>query len=135
MTRVDLIAVLGSTILLAMVIEMVRRRQLAESYSLLWLVTALALLILSAWRSLLDVLAHMVGIFYPPAALFLVGFGFLLLILLQFSAVITRLTRQNRELAQEVALLNWRILNMQENVLSDAKRASQSKRVSMEDNQ
>jgi len=109
LARVEIVAILGSLSLLAIVIELVRRRQLAEAYSLLWLLTAVALLVLSLWRELLDVLAHLVGIFYPPTALFVVGFGFVLLILLQFSVVISRLSRENKELAQQIGLLNWKL--------------------------
>jgi hypothetical protein len=71
------------------------------------------LLILSLWRDLLDVLAHLVGIFYPPAALFVVGFGFLLIILLQFSVVISRLSQENKKLAQRIALLDWKLHQLQ----------------------
>ena len=41
------------------------------------------------------------------------GFGFLLLILLQFSVVILRLSRENKELAQQVGLLNWKLSQLQ----------------------
>jgi hypothetical protein len=112
MTQIDFIATLASIILLAVVVELVRRRQLAENYSLLWLATTIVLLILSVWRGLLDILARIVGIFYPPAALFLVGFVFLLIILLQFSVVISRLSRQTKELTQQMAILNWKLDNL-----------------------
>lgn len=114
MTRVELIAVLGSLALLALILELIRERKLAESYSLLWLLTAVVLLVLSIWRELLDVLGGAVGIFYPPAALFVVGFGFVLMILLQFSVVITRLTQEHRELAQRVGLLQYRIEQLED---------------------
>ncbi len=109
MTQVEIIAILGSIILLGLILEMVRRRQVAENYALLWLLTAVAFIILSLWRELLDVLASLMGIFYPPAALFVIGFGFFLLILLQFSVIITHLSRKNKELAQQVGILNWKL--------------------------
>jgi hypothetical protein len=109
LARVEIVAILGSLSLLGLVIELIRRRKLSEGYSLLWLLTAAALLVLSLWRGLLDLLAGLVGIFYPPMALFVVAFGFTLLILLQFSAVMSRLTDENRRLAQDVALLNAKL--------------------------
>lgn len=112
MTRVEIVAILGAVALLGIVLELIRRRQLAEGYSLLWLLTAAVLLILSLSRGLLDVLAQLIGIFYPPTALFVVGFGFLLLILLQFSVVISRLSQQNAKLAQQIGLLNWKLHQM-----------------------
>ncbi len=104
MDRIQWVSILGSAALLAAVLELVRRRRLREEYSLLWICTAGVLLLLSVWRGLLDRLAHLTGIKYPPSALFLVGFGFFLLILLHFSLVLSDLSRKVKRLAQEVAL-------------------------------
>lgn len=88
-----------------MVLELVRRRKLREEYSLLWLGTAVALLILATSRPLLDTIATSIGIFYPPSALFLVAIVFMLILLLHFSTVLTRLTQENKEIAQQMALM------------------------------
>ena len=94
---------------LLFVLELVRRRKLKEEYSLLWLATAIVLIVLSVSRPLLDTLASLVGIFYPPSALFLVAMIFVLFILLHFSTVLTRLTQENKENAQQLALLKWQL--------------------------
>lgn len=94
---------------LLFVLELVRRRKLKEEYSLLWLATAIVLIVLSVSRPLLDTLANLVGIFYPPSALFLVAMIFVLFILLHFSTVLTRLTQENKENAQQLALLKWQL--------------------------
>jgi len=94
---------------LLFVLELVRQRRLKEEYSLLWLATAVVLIILSVSRPLLDVLANLVGIFYPPSALFLVAMVFVLFIMLHFSIVLTRLTQENKETAQQLALLRWQL--------------------------
>jgi hypothetical protein len=62
--------------------------------------------VLSVWDDLLDSLADLVGIATPANALFVVGFGFVLVLLLSFSTVVSRLTRENKLLAQEVARLS-----------------------------
>ncbi|MDE0610710.1 MAG: DUF2304 family protein [Anaerolineaceae bacterium] len=103
--RTTLVGALGSIGALLLVLELVRRRHLREEYALLWLATGAVLLLLSLSRPLLDTLAELTGIFYPPSALFLVALLFVLAILLHFSIVLTRLTQQNRELAQQLALL------------------------------
>ena len=100
-----LVGVVGSVAVLVFVLELVRQRRLREEYSLLWLATAIVVLILSLSRPLLEVLASAVGIFYPPSALFLVALLFVLAILMHFSIVITRLTQENKEVAQQIALL------------------------------
>ncbi|GAB4438584.1 MAG: hypothetical protein Kow00120_06240 [Anaerolineae bacterium] len=101
-----LVAALG---LFIVVFELVRQRKLKEQYSLLWLATGVALIVLAASRRLLDVVAVAVGIAYPPTALFLLAFGFLLVIVLQFSVVISRLASENKKLAQEVAILQYEL--------------------------
>ena len=98
-------AVGASLIALLVVLELVRRRHLSEEYSLLWLGTAVVMLVVGVWRDLLHGLADLVNIEYPPNLLFLLAALFLLFIQLYFSTVITRLTKENREAAQQIALL------------------------------
>lgn len=107
--RAMIFGLAASVAALLFVLELVRRRKLKEEYSLLWLATALALIVLSVSRPLLDTLASLVGIFYPPSALFLVAMIFVLFILLHFSTVLTRLTQENKENAQQLALLRWQL--------------------------
>lgn len=105
MDTVKALAIAGSGGVLFLVLELIRRGRLKERYSLLWLFAGAVMLILSLSRGLLDTIAHVVGIFYPPSLLFLVAFVFLLLITLHFSAVISGLSEKNKRLAQEIALL------------------------------
>ncbi len=108
--RVEVIMILGPVLMLLIVLELVRRRRLREDYSLLWLMTFGVLVGLSLFRnSLLEMIAGVMGIAYPPTALFVIGFGLLLLVMIQFSVVITRLTRENKEAAQHIALLDTRV--------------------------
>jgi hypothetical protein len=97
----------ASIIALLIVLELVRRRHLSEQYSLLWLGTAVVMLVVGAWRDLLHSLAAMVNIHHPPNLLFLLAALFLLFIQLYFSTVITRLTREGKEAAQQIALLRY----------------------------
>lgn len=108
--RVTLIGFVAALIAFIFIIELVRQRKLREDYSLLWLATAIALIVLSLNRPLLDVLASLIGVVtYPPAALFLVAIVFMLFILLQFSIALTRLSRENKESAQQMAILRWEL--------------------------
>jgi hypothetical protein len=111
MSRVEVVALLGSVLLLIIVLELVRQRVLSEGYSLLWLLTTAVLVVMALWRDLLHAFARAVGIYYPPSALFVVGFGFVLLILLQFSVLISRLSKRNTRLAQRLAVLEWMVQN------------------------
>ena len=104
--KVSLAAVAASLLLLAVVFELIRSRRLRERYALLWLLTGLVLLALSAWRGGLNTIAGWVGVeTYPPAVLFAVALLFVLAVLLHYSTVISKVTDQNVILAQRVALL------------------------------
>jgi hypothetical protein len=106
--RVQIVSVAFAALVFGLVFELVRRRQLRERYALVWMGAALVLLVLAIWQGLLTKVSRAVGIYYPPNALFVVAFGFLLLLLLHFSAAVSRLGDQTRVLAQRVALLEER---------------------------
>src|SRR5580693_5702786 len=97
--RIQLVAIVGATVLLLTVLEMVRRRRLMERYALLWLLSALVLLGLGIWSSALETLSHAIGVIYPPNALFFIAIGFVLLLLLHFSSAVSRLSDQSKLLA------------------------------------
>ena len=97
-------------VLLLVVFELIRSRRLRERYALLWLATGLVLLVLSVWRGGLNTIARWLGVTsYPPAVLFAVGLLFVMLVLLHYSTVISKLADQNTILAQRLALLEARL--------------------------
>jgi hypothetical protein len=95
--------------LLLLVFELVRRKRLSERYAILWLLAAITLFVLAAWKGLLTTLSNDVGISYPPSALFAVAIGLIAMILLNFSLAVSRLSDQNKILAQRLALLQQRL--------------------------
>jgi len=104
--KVSLAATAASVILVLVVFELIRSRRLREQYALLWLATGIVLVILSAWRGGLNTIAGWLGVRgYPPAVLFAVGLLFVIVVLLHYSTVISRLSDQNVILAQRLALL------------------------------
>jgi hypothetical protein len=112
--RIQLVAILGAATLLLTVLEMVRRRRLMERYALLWLLSAMVLLALAVWSGALARISHAIGVIYPPNALFFIGIGFILLLLLHFSAAVSRLSDQSETLAQRVALLEERLRHQEQ---------------------
>ena len=108
-SRIQLVAILASALLLLAVLEMVRRRRLMERYALLWLLSAVVVLALASWPTPLEKISKAMGIAYPPTALFVIAFAFVLFLLLQFSTAISRLSDQSKVLAQRVALLEERL--------------------------
>ena len=108
--RVSIAAAIASVILLVVVFELIRSRRLRERYALLWLVTGVVLLALSLWRGGLNTIAGWVGVTgYPPAVLFAIASFFVLVVLLHYATVISKLADQNVILAQRLALLEERL--------------------------
>ena len=104
--KVSIAGAVASVLLILVVLELIRSRRLRERYALLWLATGVVLLVLSLWRGGLNTIASWFGVTgYPPAVLFAVGVLFILLVLLHYSTVISKLADQNVILAQRLALL------------------------------
>ena len=107
---VSIAASIASILLILVVFELIRSRRLRERYALLWLATGVVLLVLSVWRGGLNTIAGWLGVTsYPPAVLFAVATLFIFLVLLHYSTVISRLTDENVDLAQRIALLEERL--------------------------
>jgi hypothetical protein len=111
--RLQLVAILGAVGLLLFVLELVRRRALMERYALLWLFSSVVILALAVWDDALNVLARQIGIVSAPNALFFVAIGFILMLLLHFSAATSRLTDQSKVLAQRQAILEQQLHELQ----------------------
>lgn len=103
--QIQIVAIVGSVLVMLFVTQLIRKRRLREEYALLWFVSSFGLIILSVWRGLLDRTASLLGVAYPPSLLLLgaILLGFILAI--HFSLSLTKLFEQNKRLAQELALL------------------------------
>jgi hypothetical protein len=112
--RIQIVAIAAAAAMMLVLLELVRRRRLLERYALLWLFSAAILLVLAIWRGLLANIADLLGVAYPPNALFLIAFGFVLVLLLHFSLAVSRLSDQTKVLAQRLALLDQRVRDQDE---------------------
>ena len=103
--RVQVLALAGSVLFLLFVLELVRRRRLAEEYSALWIVSALVLIGISFWRHALDFAAAWLGVYYPPAVLLLMLVAIISVASLSFSVILSRQQRQIDRLIEENAIM------------------------------
>ena len=107
--EIQVVSVIASLGVMAFVFQLIRTRRLREEYAILWFLASLALIGVSLWRGSLDVAARLLGVAYPPSVLLLavIGLGFAAAI--HFSISLSRLDEQNTRLAQEIALLRFRM--------------------------
>lgn len=112
--RIEFWAILGCIVLFLALIELVRRHRLKERYSFLWFATAGVLFVFTLRRDWLEDLARVVGVYYPPTALFLLLVFFMLLILVHFSTVISGLLSDKQSLTQQLGLLEARVRDLEQ---------------------
>jgi hypothetical protein len=91
------------------VLEFVRRRKLAENFALLWIGVGLLGLVLSLARPLIDNLADDIGVAYGPTLIFTGAIFFLLLVCMNLSMHVSRLTERSEILAEEITFLRGRL--------------------------
>jgi hypothetical protein len=103
------IAIAASIGLFIYISYLVRNKRIKEEYSLLWLFFSVVFIFFSVWREGLESFAKLVGIAYPPAALFIILLLAVFLILIEFSRIISRLTDRTVALAQEIAILKMEL--------------------------
>lgn len=104
-TKAQIVALVFTIALFLLVLELVRRRRLAERYALLWMSAAVVLLVLAIWTNGLEVIANAMGIQEPANAIFILAFGVIFILLLHFSVATSRLAEETKILAQETARL------------------------------
>ncbi len=95
--------------LFGIIFELVRRRRFREELSIAWFAVSLMLMAGSFGDKLIDPLAHMIGIGYPPALVFAWIIFCLILALIYFSSVISDLKGKIKELSQKIALIELEI--------------------------
>jgi hypothetical protein len=111
--RIQIVALSVSVLLLLVVLELVRRRKLTEEYSFLWILSALALLILSARREILHAVARWLGVSYSPIILVMVLIVMVFVASLCFSVIVSRQRQQIERLIEETAILSAELRDLQ----------------------
>lgn len=102
----QLFAVIVGVLLLIFIIDLVRRRQLREEYSWLWMLAGGAILVLVAWPRALTAVTAFIGAKTHTTAVFTFGILFLIVVCIHLCSKLSRVDNQLKELAQRVAILN-----------------------------
>ena len=98
-----------SLLLMGLVLFSVRRAHIRVEYSVSWLGAALALLLVSRSRGLLEWMAAYLGLGQPAVALILLVSGVFLVVFYRFSVIISDLKDSNIALTQRMAILEYEL--------------------------
>ncbi|AHH93529.1 hypothetical protein GCM10010174_31260 [Kutzneria viridogrisea] len=114
-TTAYIVGIIGSVIILGLIIELLRRRQLTEKYAVLWLVIGIIILVLTCLgQDGLTMLAHSVGFYVPSNLLFFLAILFLLGVTLHLSWELSRVEDETRKLAEDLAILRLEVEQLTE---------------------
>jgi hypothetical protein len=89
------------------VLELVRKKRFREELSIIWLFFALSIVVSSFVDKIIDPLARILHISYPPAFAFMIISIFMVISMLYFSLVTSDLKSKVKELTQKIALLEF----------------------------
>ena len=103
-TKIQFIIAVGVFIALAVIVNMIRRKNLELRYALAWLAVGVSVLVLDCFPNLIAWLSKQVGIVSPVNMLFFFGFCFSLIIIFTLTVAISRMSIRIKQLAQELAL-------------------------------
>jgi len=110
-----IIGIIGSLIVLGLIVELLRRRQLTEKYAVLWLVIGVIILALTCLgQTGLTVLSRAVGFTVPSNLLFFLAILFLLGVTLHLSWELSRVEDETRKLAEDLAILRLEVEDLRE---------------------
>ncbi len=104
--RAKYFAVFLTLVFLSIVLVLIRRRKLHETYSLFWFAMALGLFVVAIWSRLLWWLKDLIGAASANSVIFTLGFLFVIIFLLHLSVRMSHMRNQIRELTQHQALLS-----------------------------
>jgi hypothetical protein len=107
--KLTLVTGLTGLLLLATIVELLRRRQLREKYGMLWLAVLVIVIPLSLFPRLLDSVAGMLGVASGVSLVLFLGIVFLLLVCVHLSWEVSALEEETRTLAEDFALLRAQI--------------------------
>jgi len=108
-----ILGVVSAVITLAVVVEMLRRRQLRERHAVWWLVAGTLALVIGVFPDTLSWAAGLVGVAVPLNLVFFVSVAVLFLVCIQHSSELTALEAKTRTLAETAALQEIRIRNLE----------------------
>lgn len=109
--RVNLLVAL--TVFLIVILSLLKKRRLALKYTLLWLLTVVVMLILVLFPDILLRVAPILGIQSVMNALYFFLIGFILIILMSLTSIVSVQKERIRKLAEGNALLEQRMRHLE----------------------
>ena len=114
MKQIQIIAFIAALGLLICILDLIRRRKLKEKFALLWLFSAVILILFALWGRLLEILAKIMGIYYAPLVIVPIILFIVILLFIYFSVIVSTQSDHIKILTQKIALLEQKIENLEQ---------------------
>lgn len=95
-------------------VNLLVKKKISEKNSVIWFVLSIFIFILSAFPGIVDFIAGMLGIDYPPTLLFLLSILLIFYMILNHYIQLSKVSSQLKEVTQQVAIINFRLKNIEE---------------------
>lgn len=120
--KLNILTGIVGVMLLAVILELLRRRQLREKYAVLWIIVGLVVVPLAIFPRGLDRVAQLIGVASGVSLVLFLGMIVLLLICAHLSWEVSQLEEETRSLAEEIALVRTRLAELDSRELSNDQR-------------
>ena len=104
MEKIQIIAIIVSLLFLLYISKLILKRKLREEYAIIWILSTCILILFSLWRDGLQVFADLLGVIEAPNLVFTGAIFAILIYLLHLSVTVSKVQRQNKTLAQKLAI-------------------------------
>ena len=122
--RIQIILLIPLAIGLAVIINMVRKRDLELKYVLAWLFADIVLVFLVLFPGLIRSISRLLGIYSPMNMIFFLGFLLSLVIIFTLTVALSKVTANVRRMSQTIALLHKELQELQAEYKTEGEQKS-----------
>jgi hypothetical protein len=119
MARIQIISILISLSFTFYVFRKILKGKLREEYAFTWVFATISLIFFSFWRNGLEIVAQFFGVYSAPNLFFAIAFFLIFIYLLHLSIVVSNLSKKNKEIAQQLALMNEKVQKIEKEKNND----------------
>lgn len=103
--RIQLLGIITGVFFILLVSRLIITRKLREEYAIIWVIFSFLIFFFSIWRSGIDALGKLLGVYDPPNLIITIAIICILLYLLHLSIVVSKQKKQIKNLSQEFGIL------------------------------
>ena len=111
--KLQIVLIVAIIVYFAAILKFLKDKALELKYTLLWLFAGVVMLIMVVFPHLLSSVVHMFGIQDNMNGLYILILGFVLMILMALTSIVSRQSNKTKILVQEIAILEKRVRDLE----------------------